>query len=126
MRSQLMYVELKTGYNDNGPAWIGKAFFSKTGRSLYFNGLAFKKGSGIHGNYFEITSGDEYWISGVKKDGSDRHRNGTGKVNIDKAIISEYLSTIGKTELQKGKFTPIDVDNNLPKQQMNEMENREL
>ena len=25
------------------------------------------KGSGISGNYFDVETGDEYWISGVKK-----------------------------------------------------------
>jgi hypothetical protein len=33
MKPGLMYVELKTGFNDDGPAWIGKAFFSKTGKT---------------------------------------------------------------------------------------------
>ena len=39
-----MYVELKTGYDDNGPAWIRKAFFSKTGKTIYFDGKVFLKG----------------------------------------------------------------------------------
>ena len=126
MRSQLMYIELKTEFSDNGPAWIGKVFFSKSGRSVYFNGQAFRRGSGIHGNYFEILSGNEYWISGVKKDGSDRHWAGSGKVYIDKIIVSEYLKAIGKLELPKGKFILIDVENNPPKQLINEIENRKL
>lgn len=36
MKSEIVYVELKTGYNDNGPSWIGKATYSKTGRTIYF------------------------------------------------------------------------------------------
>jgi hypothetical protein len=31
-----MYIELKTGYQDNGPAWIGRVKFSKTGQTIYF------------------------------------------------------------------------------------------
>lgn len=26
-RSRIMYVELKSAYSDNGPAWIGRVFF---------------------------------------------------------------------------------------------------
>ncbi len=59
MQSRLMYVELKTDYNDNGPAWIGKAFFSRSAGTIYFNGLAFLKGERqSSGNYLERMSGD--------------------------------------------------------------------
>ena len=35
---RVMYVELKTGFNDNGPATISWVEFSKTGRSVYYRG----------------------------------------------------------------------------------------
>ena len=37
MIGNLMYIELKTGYNDDGPAWIGYVKTSKTGKTIYFN-----------------------------------------------------------------------------------------
>jgi len=43
MKTEIRYIELKTG-NDNGPAWIGKVKLSKTGRTIYFNDKAFRKG----------------------------------------------------------------------------------
>ena len=61
----LLYVELKSGYADNGPAWIGKGFYSKSGKTIYFNGEAFSKKWGIIGRYFGEEG--EYWISGIKK-----------------------------------------------------------
>lgn len=81
MKLDIKYIELKTGFSDNGPAWIGVVSFSKSRRTLYFDGKAFQSlnGNGINGNYFEIESGDEYWISGVKKNQSDRHIYGSGK-----------------------------------------------
>ena len=94
-----MYVELKTGYNDNGPAWIGKASFSKTGRTIYFNGQAFQGGR-IGGKHYEMASRDMYWMSGVKKDGSDRHWTGSSKIKIDKTVISEYLEIVKKANCQ--------------------------
>ena len=32
-----MYIELKTGYSDDGPAWIGYVRTSKTKKTIYFN-----------------------------------------------------------------------------------------
>lgn len=40
MKSKIMYIELKTGYSDNGPAWIGMVEFSKSGKTVYFDNKA--------------------------------------------------------------------------------------
>ena len=125
MKSRLMYVELKTGYSDDGPAWIGKASFSKTGRTIYFNGKAFLGGR-IGGNHLEWESRDEYWMSGVKKDGSDRHWAGSGKINIDRSVISEYLEIIKKSELPMNKFEIVELNNNSPKELVNVIANQKL
>ncbi|MCL2563386.1 MAG: hypothetical protein FWE08_05050 [Oscillospiraceae bacterium] len=67
MNSDLKYIELKTGYADNGPAWIGKVKLSKSGNTVYFNDKAFRKCQGISGNYYDVETLEEYWISGIKK-----------------------------------------------------------
>ena len=56
-----------------GPARIGRITFSKTGATLYYKGQAFQslKGSGFKSNYRDIESGDDYWISGPRRDGCD-------------------------------------------------------
>ena len=89
--TDIKYIELKTGYNDDGPAWIGKVKISRSGNTIYFNDHAFQKHKGISGNFIDIESGDEYWISGVKKNGEDRHWAGKGKIIIDSKIIPEFL-----------------------------------
>jgi hypothetical protein len=109
MKSRLFYIELKTGFNDNGPAWIGKAFFSKSGQTIYFNGLVLK-GSG-KGNCQEIESGDIYWASGIKKNGNDRHWAGSGKISIDRDVVEEYLQIVGLTELPKTRYTITQLNN---------------
>jgi hypothetical protein len=38
----IRYVELKSGYHDDGPAWIARVLVSKPGRTVYFNGKALK------------------------------------------------------------------------------------
>jgi len=106
-----MYVELKSGHNDDGPAWIGNAFFSKTGRSIYFNGMTFSKGSRIGGNYFDIVSGEYYWISGIKKRGTNRHWAGHGKIKIDESVVSEYLEIANLSILPNNRFEMVDLIN---------------
>src|SRR5690606_37904434 len=82
MKTELIYIEKETGANHNGLARIGKCFYSKSGQSVYFNGSVFKKCKGFSYNYFDIESGEGYWISGVKQDGSDRHKFGFGIIEI--------------------------------------------
>jgi hypothetical protein len=96
MKSRIMYIELKSGFNDDGPARIVRVTFSKTGRTIYYNGKAFQSlsGTGVHGNYMDVESGDEYWLSGPKKNGEDRHRAGSGKIEIDEDVREEYFREI--------------------------------
>lgn len=94
-----MYIELKTppgGHNDSGPARIGCVTYSKTGRTLYYQGKKFQsaKGREFCGNYYDIDTGDAYWISGPKKNGQYRHSCGSGPVEIDPDIREQYWTEI--------------------------------
>ncbi len=105
-KAMLRYIELKSGYADNGPAWIARVTQSRSGRALYFGPKLLKRGGGqlVAGNYFDAETGDEYWVSGVKKDGRDRHASGSGRVAIEAGVVSEYLTLVGRTELDQAKF----------------------
>jgi hypothetical protein len=72
VKSRIMYIESKAG-GLTGPARIGRVTFSKTGATLYYAGKSFQslKGSGFKSNYFDVETGDAYWISGPRKDGQD-------------------------------------------------------
>ena len=97
MKSRIMYIERVSGNaNADGPARIGRVTFSKTGRTLYYRGKAFRscKGRGVGANFFDVNSGEEYWISGPKKDGNDRHWSGGGTIEIDDEVVNEYWTTI--------------------------------
>jgi hypothetical protein len=96
----LRYVELKSGHCDNGPAWIGYVTSSKTGRTLYFNGRGLMKLKGQRsgesgGNYVDMETGESFWVSGVKKNGEDRHWAGSERVLIEAAAVPDYLKAIG-------------------------------
>jgi hypothetical protein len=89
-----MYIELKSGFNDDGPAWIGRVSFSKTGRSLYYRGRTLQRMQGGQGNYADAETGEQFWISGVKRNRQDRHWAGSGPVEVDEDAREEYESLI--------------------------------
>ena len=128
MRTEIKYLELKSGFSDNGNAWIGLVSFSKSGKTIYFDGKAFQSlnGMGISGNYFDLESDNEYWISGIKKDMSDRHQFGGGKILVEKRILRDYLQSIGKTELPKSGYELTEVVTEKPIEKINELENEKL
>jgi hypothetical protein len=93
-KTRIMYIEYK-GEDVTGPARIGRVTFSKTERSLYYRGRTFHKTGGAFGkaNYISET-GEEYWISGCKKNGRDRLYSGT--IEIDDDVREEYWRDIRK------------------------------
>ncbi len=128
MKENIMYIELKTGYEDNGPAWIGRVFYSKSGKTIYFNGKAFRssKGSGIGGNYFDIETNEQYWFSGIKKNQKNRHWAGSGKIMIEEDIIDQYLELIGKDKFEMNNYTKIKPNRPDIINKIYEIENRLL
>lgn len=105
----LKYIELKTGHADNGPAWTARVKLSKAGRTVYFNGKALKLSNrgGISGNHYDLETGHEYWVSGVKKTSEDRHWAGSGVIQIEAGAVGEYLRVTGKAELDRRRFEVI-------------------
>ena len=93
-KGEIKYIELKSGHGDTGPAWIARLIPTKSGRGFYFRDRLLLRGSGISGNFFDEETGDEYWISGVKKNGQDRHWAGGGPVEIDEDVREEYAAII--------------------------------
>ena len=95
MKARIMYIECKAG-GLIGPARIGRVTYSKTGCTLYYRGKAFSslKGRGFKSNYYEVRTGDEYWISGCKKEGSNRLYGERIPVEIDEDVRVEYWTQI--------------------------------
>ncbi|WP_185116275.1 hypothetical protein [Chryseobacterium sp. Leaf201] len=125
MESKIMYIENKSS-GHHGPAWIGFVEFSKSGQTVYFNGKALKKlkNPGTSANHFDIETSEEYWVSGVKKNGKDRHQSGSGKIMIDKNSIDEYLKLVGFNSLDEKKFIIIEFTET-DKSRFYEIENAE-
>lgn len=89
---RIMYVECKSGGVD-GSGRIGWVELSRSARSFYYAGMRLQKTkSGYKYNCVDVDSGDRYWISGPKKDGTDRLYGGV--VEIDDDARLEYWTTI--------------------------------
>lgn len=93
--SRIMYIEYKgDGLTCN--ARIGRVKFSKSGKSIHYNGKLFlsQRGSGYKTNYFDEVTGEAYWISGCRKDGADRLYGERLPIHIDEDIREEYWTVI--------------------------------
>jgi hypothetical protein len=89
---RVMYLENKDGLIDGARARIGWVSFSKSGRTIYYAGRSLKSigGRGIRGNFIDERSGEEFWVSGIKKRGSNAHADEATSVAIDADAKDEY------------------------------------
>lgn len=96
-RSRIMYIEYK-GDSVVGSARIGRVTYSKTGSTLYYKDKAFQslKGSGFKANFFDVTTGERYWISGPRKDCADALYATNIPTEIDEDVREEYWTLIRK------------------------------
>jgi hypothetical protein len=97
MQRRLMYVENKNGQIDGAAARIGWVSFSKSGHSVFYRGRELNriKGGGTRGNYIDVATSDEYWVSGVKTRGSNTHWAESTKCKIDEDASEEYTRIRG-------------------------------
>ena len=122
IKPRIMYIENKGGeivkrysYTDQlieggltGPARIGRVTFSKTGATLYYQGRSLQslKGGGFKSNYYDIETGEHFWISGPKKNGEDSLYATNIGTEIDEDVREEYWTEIRKKpELKQQKHT---------------------
>jgi hypothetical protein len=106
VKSRIMYIEHKADVS-GGKARIGRVFFSKRGKTLRYGGKSFQslRGRGFKANYFEVGSGQEYWISGCKRDGSDRLYGERVPVEIDDDVRVEYWTKVRELPENAAKTT---------------------
>jgi hypothetical protein len=60
------------------------------------------------GNYVDMETGESFWVSGVKKNGEDRHWAGSGKVMIEAAAVPDYLAVIDAKTLNTSRCEVTD------------------
>ena len=90
---RIMYIENKTGEWPDGDGRIGWVEMTRTGRTYLYRGRRLAKTkSGYKYNCIDEENGDLYWVSGPRKDGSDKLYGGV--VQIDEDARIEYWTTI--------------------------------
>ena len=62
--------------------------------------------SGYDSNNFDLMSGEDYWVSGVKKNGSNRHWNGGGPIYIEKSLVEWYEAYVHQKDFNGLIETP--------------------
>ena len=107
MKTRIMYIEDKSG-GLVGEARIGRVTFSKTGRTIYYRDRSFQslKGGGFKSNYYDVETGEHFWISGPKRDGGDALYGGSTPIEIDDDVREEYWREIrGQPERANDRAT---------------------
>jgi hypothetical protein len=92
LERRVMYLENKDGLLEGAGARIGWVSFSKTGCTVYYAGRSLKAtgGKGVRGNFIDEQSGEEFWISGIKKRGANSHERESTSVVVDDDAKGEY------------------------------------
>jgi hypothetical protein len=78
----------------SGPHW--PCLVLQDRRDSLLQGKSFRslKGAGFKSNYFDVETGEHYWISGPKRNGEDRLYVSNVPVEVDEDIQEEYWSSI--------------------------------
>jgi hypothetical protein len=95
-KSRIIYIEDKS-IGLEGLARIRRVTYSKSRKSLEYNGRIFQslRGSGFKANYFDTETGDQFWISGPRKDGADRlYGEITMPSDVDADVAEEYWQNV--------------------------------
>lgn len=104
---RVMWIEYK-GDGLAGPARIGWVKVSQNGKRIDYQGRSFRtlSGQGFKANFYEVESGEHYWISGCRKDGMNALYNTDAEVDTD--ALEEYWMKIRKMP-EKLKVTKFRV-----------------
>jgi hypothetical protein len=107
---RIMYVENKGGGLD-GPGRIGWVEVSRTARMYHYGSRRLAKTKrGYKYNCIDEENGDLYWVSGPRKDGSDKLYGGVVQIDEDARIeywtkIRRQPSLVEMTEYRAGAST---------------------
>ena len=95
MKPRIMYIERKAG-NLTGDGRIGRVTFNRTGKTIVYRNQVFRRiaGGGFKSNYVDEATGEDYWISGCKRQGNDRMYGSEAPVEIDEDVREEYWREI--------------------------------
>ncbi|HWO01681.1 MAG TPA: 1-deoxy-D-xylulose-5-phosphate synthase [Blastocatellia bacterium] len=90
---RVMWIENKSE-GIVGPARIGWVDVKDRGKRLIYRERSFRslRGSGFKANYYDVGTGEKYWITGCRKDGRNALYN--TDVDVDEDALEEYWVVI--------------------------------
>ena len=56
-----------------------------------------------------VSDDGDYWISGVKKRGSNRSVYGSGKILLQKLAVAEFLAHTNQTKVDRSLYEIVDI-----------------
>jgi hypothetical protein len=91
MARRVMFLQLETGYNtDLGPSWIGWVEFNRSWGTARYRGREMRRWPGMFdANFYDVETGEEFWISGPKRDQTDT-RYGPATTEVDEDVREVY------------------------------------
>lgn len=90
---RIMYIENKSGGLD-GAGRIGWVEFSKSRRSYHYAGRLLKRCAGYKYNCVDTETGEEFWVSGPKRNGTDKLYGGIVEIDDDARV--DYWTSVRK------------------------------
>ncbi|KRC66426.1 hypothetical protein ASE12_17635 [Aeromicrobium sp. Root236] len=101
MPRRVMFVQLKSDEGtDRGPSWIGWVDFSKSWATARYRGRELRRvpGGGVDGNFVDVETDEEFWISGPKRDRTDT-RYGPRTTEVDEDAREAYEAFLAGSPL---------------------------
>lgn len=85
-----MFVQLKTGHDvDRGPSWIGWVELNRSWGTARHHGRELRRWQSWEANFVDVDSGERFWLSGPKRDGTDT-RYGPSTTTVDDDVREVY------------------------------------
>ncbi|WP_111768153.1 hypothetical protein [Nakamurella deserti] len=92
MPRRLMFVQLKSGHDtDQGPSWITWVDFNRTWKTARFHGRELRRFQGVRGNFADLDTREEFWLSGPKRDRTDA-RYSAARPTVDPDAAAAYAA----------------------------------
>ncbi|MEN0130870.1 MAG: hypothetical protein AAGC49_15645 [Brevundimonas sp.] len=85
-----MFVQLKTGFDiDRGPSWICWVDFNRSWNTARFHGRELRRFQSFDSNFYDVATGEEFWLSGPKRDRTDT-RYGPASTVVEDDVRETY------------------------------------
>ena len=82
------------GFGGSGPHRPGPVLQDRKVPLLRRKDISKPERRGFKANYYDVETGEQYWISGCHRDGADRLYTSNLPVEIDEDVRDEYWTSI--------------------------------